>query len=139
MVDEFPVAGQVFQYHYLWKWQADQGQQDGRKKRPSCVAVVTIAEDGNRILFIAPITSKEPLRDRAALLIPETEARRAKLDTVIPLWVIVDELNVELLETSFTLENRTAQGAFSVAFTDTIISCLQEIRKTGSLKITKRT
>jgi len=31
---EFPAAGQVFDYRYLRKLQADRGETEGRKKRP---------------------------------------------------------------------------------------------------------
>ena len=51
-------------------------------------------------MFIAPITSKAPDPGRVAL---ETEARRAKLDTHLPLWVVLDELNADILETSYTI------------------------------------
>ena len=60
MADDFPKAGQVFGYHYLWKWQAARGETEGRKKRPSCVALVVVNERGKHVLFIAAITSKEP-------------------------------------------------------------------------------
>ena len=29
MADDFPKAGQVFGYHYLWKWQATRGETEG--------------------------------------------------------------------------------------------------------------
>ena len=56
-------------------------------------------------MFIAAITSKEPEETRTAVEIPETEARRGGLDVAIPLWVIVDELNVDVLERFYTLGN----------------------------------
>ncbi|MEM7671050.1 MAG: hypothetical protein AAF317_18320, partial [Pseudomonadota bacterium] len=98
MTTDFPVAGQVFDYHYLWKWQADRGETEGRKTRPSCVVIVVTNAAGHHVMFIAPITSKAPDAGRVALEIPETEARRAKLDTHLPLWVVLDELNADILE-----------------------------------------
>ena len=112
MTADFPVAGQVFDYHYLWKWQADRGETEGRKKRPSCVVVVVTDVAGHHVMFIAPITSKAPDPGRTALEIPETEARRAGLDTNLQLWVILDELNADILEASYTLEDRSARGSF---------------------------
>lgn len=103
MTTDIPSAGQVFDYHYLWKWQADRGETEGRKKRPSCVVVVVTNAAGQHVLFIAPITSKAPDEDRSALLVPETEARRAKLATDVRLWVILDEMNADVLEQSYTL------------------------------------
>lgn len=139
MTDEFPNAGQVFEYRYLWKWQADAGETEGRKTRPSCVTVVVTNGNDQTVIFIAPITSAAPGRDRLALTIPEFEAKRAKLDHHIPLWIIVDELNVDVLETSYTLEDRTPRGAFSPAFTDLVVRSVQSVRQTGSLKLSKRT
>lgn len=139
MAADFPAAGQVFDYHYLWKWQADRGETEGRKKRPSCVVVVATNATGHHVIFIAPITSKAPDRTRAAFEIPETEARRAKLDTYLSLWVILDELNVDVLETSFVLEDRVPRGSFSPAFTDALLRAVQRLRAANTLNLSKRT
>ena len=138
MADDFPKAGQVFRYHYLWKWQAARGETEGRKKRPSCVVIVVVNAAGQHVIFIAPITSKEPTDDRRAVEVPETEARRAKLVPTLRLWVMVDELNVDVLEASYSLEERTAQGAFSPAFTDAIVRGVRDVRQTAKLRLTKR-
>lgn len=139
MTADFPSAGQVFDYHYLWKWQADRGETEGRKKRPSCVVIVVTNAAGQHVMFIAPITSKAPDQGRVALEIPETEARRANLDTHISLWVILDELNADILEASYTLEDRSARGSFSPAFTDAILRGVQRLRSAGRLGLSKRT
>lgn len=139
MTAEFPAAGQVFDYHYLWKWQADRGETEGRKKRPSCVVIVVTNDAGHHVMFIAPITSKAPDQARTALEVPETEARRARLDTALPLWVILDELNADILETSYTLEERSPRGSFSPAFIDAILRGVQHLRAAGKLQLSKRT
>lgn len=139
MTADFPKAGQVIEYHYLWKWQADRGETEGRKKRPSCVVLVVKNHSGNHFLFIAPITSKEPVAGRQAIEIPETEARRAQLDRHIRLWIMVDELNADILEQSYTLEDRKPRGQFSSAFTDKIIRAVQAVRAEGLLRLSKRT
>ena len=139
MAAEFPAPGQVFDYHYLWKWQADRGETEGRKKRPSCVVIVVTNAAGQHVIFIAPITSKGPDKGRTAIQIPETEARRANLDSDVPLWVVLDELNADVLETSYTLEERSARGSFSPAFTDTILRGVQRLRAAGRLNLSSRT
>ena len=139
MTTEFPAPGHVFDYHYLWKWQADRGETAGRKIRPSCVVIVVTNAAGQHVMFIAPITSKAPDKGRTALQIPETEARRANLDSDVPLWVILDELNADVLETSYTLEERSARGSFSPAFTDTILRGVQHLRAAGRLNLSGRT
>ena len=139
MTAEFPAAGQVFEYHYLWKWQSDRGETEGRKKRPSCVVIVVVNEAGHHVMFIAPITSKTPDQGRTALEIPETEGRRAQLDSHLSLWVILDELNADVLEASYTIEDRLPRGSFSPAFTDAILRGVQQLRAAGRLKLSKRT
>lgn len=139
MTADFPAAGQVFDYHYLWKWQSDRGETEGRKKRPSCVVIVVTNRAGQHVMFIAPITSKAPGEGRVGLEIPETEARRARLDSDVPLWVILDELNADILETSYTLEERSPRGSFSPAFTDAILREVQRLRTAGGLKLSRRT
>lgn len=136
---DFPTAGQVFDYHYLWKWQADRGETEGRKKRPSCVVIVVTNRAGHHVMFIAPITSKAPGPGRTVLEVPETEARRARLESDIPLWVVLDELNADILETSYTLEERSPRGSFGAAFTDAILREVQRLRASGSLKLSSRT
>jgi hypothetical protein len=136
---DFPTVGQVFDYHYLWKWQADRGETEGRKKRPSCVVIVVTNEVGHHVMFIAPITSKSPDQGRTALEIPETEARRAQLESNLSLWVILDEVNADVLESSYTIEDRSPRGSFSPAFTDAILRGVQQLRAAGNLKLSKRT
>ncbi len=135
---DLPVAGQIFDYHFLWKWQAEQGETEGRKKRPSCVVVVVANNEGQHVLFLAPITSKAPGSGRSALEIPETEARRANLDAGVSLWVVLDELNVDILEASYTLEDRSPRGSFGPAFVDAIIRGVQRVRVTGKLSLSER-
>ena len=137
-MSDFPAPGHVFDYHYLWKWQAQAGETESRKSRPSCVTIVVQNAGGETVMFIAPITSQRPTVGRLALPIPETEAHRANLDTAVPLWVMVDELNVDILEKSYTLESRDPLGEFSPAFTIKIVRAVQTVRKTGRLDLTDR-
>ncbi len=95
-------------------------------------------KDGHHVLFIAPITSKAPAKGRAFLVIPETEAHRAQLDTSVPLWVMLDELNADMLETSYVIEDRSPRGAFSPAFTDSILRGVQQVRAAGCLGLSNR-
>ena len=139
MTADFPVAGQVFDYHYLWKWQADRGETEGRKIRPSCVVIVVTDGVGHHVMFIAPITSKAPDPGRTALEIPETEARRAGLDTNLRLWVILDELNADILETSHTFEDRSARGSFSPVFTALILHGVRHLRAANGIGLSNRT
>lgn len=107
-------------YHLLWHWQKEACETEWREKRPCCVTIIVKNAQGQHVLFIAPITSKSPTDGRLAIEMPETEARRAGLDTVTRLWVMVDELNADILEASYVLEDRSPMGQFSSAFTDIV-------------------
>ena len=139
MTADSPAVEQVVDYHYHWKWQADGGETKGRKKRQSCVVIVVTNDAGHHVMFIAPITSKAPEQGRAALEIPETEAHRARLDGNLSLWVILDELNADVLEVSYSIEDRSPHESFSPAFTDAILRGVQQFRASGKLKLSKRT
>ncbi|MEP3033734.1 MAG: hypothetical protein ABJO67_05245 [Pseudoruegeria sp.] len=138
-MSNFPQAGQVFEYHYLWNREAKKGQTEGRKKRPSCMAIVIENAKGQHVLFIAAITTKSPIGDTIAIEIPETEAHRAKLTTDVPLWVVVSELNSDILEQSYVLEDRTVRGQFGASFTKSVGRKIQECREAGKLNISART
>lgn len=131
--------GDVFNYHYLWKWQSDAGETEGRKSRPVCVSVVVTNADNETIIFVAAITSKVPRQGWIGLEVPQTEAVRAGLSIDTPIWIMVDELNVDCIERSFTFEARAHRGHFSRAFTEHIARAIQSVRKTGGLTLLNRT
>jgi len=52
---------------------------------------------------------------------------------------MVDELNADILEVLYTLEDRTSRGAFSAVFTDAIVCGVQGVRAAGRLNLSTRT
>jgi hypothetical protein len=56
-----------------------------------------------------------PPQDRLAIEVPQIEKRRAGLDD-LPLWIILDEYNHDLMEVSYYFEPDARIGAFSKAF-----------------------
>ena len=50
----------------------------------------------------------------------------------------VDELNADILEASYVLEDRTSRGQSGNMFTDMIITRAHEVRKAGKLSISSR-
>jgi len=60
-------------------------QRNGRaqEKAQLCHAIVK-SQTGNHVLFIAPITSKEPEKDRRAVAIPETDPIGRTLTVTYP-------------------------------------------------------
>lgn len=110
--------GQILDYPYLWQWQQERGESDGRKPRPVCVvAAVRGAGDGLTHLALLAITTSRPGEGRTAVEIPEIECRRAGLVDVKRAWVVVDEYNYDVAERSWYLEPAAAgEGRLSKPF-----------------------
>lgn len=100
---------------YLWARQHDSGEQEGRKSRPTAVGVRLSTASGDRLILLA-ITTRMPDAGRHAIEIPETEKRRAGLDTARRQWIILDEYNEDVVEDSFYLHPDSQIGRFSKAF-----------------------
>lgn len=109
-------TGAVIRYSYLWSREAAAGETEGRKFRPTAVGVRIPEANGEDVLVLFPITSKEPARARFAAEIPDTEKRRAGLDGNIRLWIVLEEYNQDVVGQSFYLEPDPPLGYFSRAF-----------------------
>ena len=133
-----PVAGQVFRYPFLWKRQHEAGETEGRKPRPVCLAVTTAASRGETLLFLLPITTQPPGAGRLAAEVTPIEARRAGLGTDEPCWVMLDEINTDVLERSYVFEDRTPLGSFSPKFTDRLRTALLAAARAGRAAIIDR-
>lgn len=130
-----PVAADVWRYPYLWHRQHADGETEGRKARPVAFVAALPGKAGGTNLFILAITSMQPGRDRLAVGVPEIERRRAGLDP-IPLWVIVDEYNHDILETSAYFEPGARIGAFSPTFHKKVMAAfIAAVRKGQSKSI----
>jgi hypothetical protein len=114
---EAPKAGTLMRYPYLWARQADSGEAEGRKRRPCAVVLALMRSMGKTELRLCAVTTQPPQRTTRAVPVPEIEKRRAGLDAHIPLWVIIDEHNVDVFEQSFYIEPNSQLGVFSATFT----------------------
>jgi hypothetical protein len=130
--------GDVFRYPYLWRREADAGSEEGRKARPCCVAVATSLRPGETTVFLLAITTQPPKNDRLAIEIPSIEQRRAGLDADRPSWIILDELNIDVVERSYDFADRRRLGAMSRAFTQRVREHLQRARHDRSLRSVDR-
>lgn len=97
-------------YPYLWLWQRDRGESEGRKERPVCVAVATRSADGLTHLALLAITGTPPRADQRAVEIPPLEIRRLGLVEHKQAWIIVSEYNYDILERSFSLDPSRRDG-----------------------------
>ena len=89
MAIEFPHAGQVINYSYLWRSEANEGREEGRKNRP---CAVVLAQGEGRVI-LAPITHSPPQEGTTAIEIPQHIKQQLGLDTEIS-WVVTSEVNV---------------------------------------------
>ncbi len=109
------IAGAVIRYPYLWARQAQDGETEGRKSRPTAVGF-RLTRAGGDLLLLFPITTSPPSPGRRFLEIPETEKHRASLDADRRHWIILDETNVDTINDSYHLEPDSVVGYFSRAF-----------------------
>lgn len=87
---------------------------------------------------MVPITSQPPRDNPFAIPVPDTERRRAGLDPHIPLWIIVDEPNIDLPEHSYYFEPGAKMGAFSTRFTKAVQTLMIQAIKERRLSRTLR-
>ncbi len=87
-----PTPGLVIGYAYLWRNEARQGHEEGRKDRP-CVIVLSVRNrDGRTIVTVAPITHTLPASPDIAVEIPAETKARLGLDGARS-WIIAADLN----------------------------------------------
>jgi hypothetical protein len=108
-------TGSVVRYPYLWSRQAEGGETEGRKLRPTTVGF-RIPKAGGDVLLLFPVTTREPEPGRFAVEVPDIEKRRGGLETDRRCWIILDEFNEDVIGSSFYLLPDPPLGRFSKAF-----------------------
>ncbi|HUZ12253.1 MAG TPA: hypothetical protein VMU93_05330 [Caulobacteraceae bacterium] len=86
-----PAPGLVISYAYLWRDQDSAGATEGRKNRPCAIVVTTVDDEGDTLVYVAPITHSQPTVGSAVEL-PAAVKRRLGLDASAS-WIITSELN----------------------------------------------
>jgi hypothetical protein len=129
-------AGEVIEYPYLWRWQSERGESEGRKRRPVCVVVAVHARDGLTHLALLAISSRPPAEDQTALEVPEMECRRAGLSAGKRAWIIVSEYNYDIAERSYYLDvNRPPLGRFSKSFLMRLAAAFAPLLEQGRARV----
>jgi len=121
--------GLVISYNYLWAREYDRHEESGRKAHPACVQIIIARGESATVVALFPITSQPPHRDRAALGIPEMEARRIGL--TIPSWIILDEWNLDDLAKSPHIADSRPLGRLSPGF-------MRQVRREAAARIRGR-
>jgi PemK-like, MazF-like toxin of type II toxin-antitoxin system len=86
-----PEPGLVISYAYVWDYEAQRGQEEGRKDRP-CVITLRIERqaDGETVVTVLPVTHRPPENAASAVEIPPAIKRHLGLDPERS-WIVVSE------------------------------------------------
>lgn len=87
-----PEPGLVISYAYLWHYEHQAGQDEGRKDRPSVIVLAVERTDGSTVVTVLPITHSAPAEPAAAIEIPAPIKKHLGLDDARS-WVVVSEGN----------------------------------------------
>lgn len=88
-----PEPGLVLSYSYLWKHQAQTGNEEGAKNRPCAVTLVIEKSDTETVVWVAPITHTDPDDREIAIEIPPRIKNHLGLDGERS-WIILNEVNI---------------------------------------------
>ncbi len=89
MIPASPQAGMVLHYSFLWKHEAERGQDEGSKDRP--VVVLILLADGEEVV-VAPITTLAPEPGAPAIEVPPRVRAHLGLDAEKS-WISIATLN----------------------------------------------
>ena len=87
-----PYAGLVIRYSYLWKREFDAGRDEGTKDRPCAIVMAVVDEDGDKDVWVLPITHSPPPNVADAIEIPTLTKNRLGLDSDRS-WIVITEAN----------------------------------------------
>lgn len=87
-----PEAGMVISYSYLWRYEHQEGLEEGRKDRPCVIILATEQKGADTKVTIAPITHKKPTNQEFSVEIPLKVKEHLGLD-MDNSWVIINEVN----------------------------------------------
>lgn len=128
------TPGEVYAYHYLWRYQQLAGEESGRKTRPSALVFRSSADPARLYLF--PITTRRLDASRAAIEIPCKERVAAGLDRQC--WLILDEFNITLETRTYDFLSLGPLGSFSETFTRALAARITVAIRGGASKPVKR-
>lgn len=134
---DVPANGSIIRFPYLWAWQRDRGETEGRKSRPVCM-VLAIPKGNQTNLILLAISGSPPRSDQTALEIPQLECRRAGIRDWKEAWITVSEFNHDIAEQSFYYDpNSEVLGSFSKGFLAKIAAAFKPFLAQPSAKISR--
>jgi len=127
-------VGALYSYSFLWSHEKSAGEISGRMDRPCCLLVRS--EEIPEVLFLFPVTSREPRDNPFADRVPAAECKRANLRE--PARVILDETNIALASSPFDFISLAPVGEFSRAYRQRLIGIAQSAIAARLMKAVKR-
>ena len=127
-------VGAIYSDSFLWSRQKETGEESGRKDRPACLLVRPA--DNPELLFLFPITSRDPGPHPFADRIPQVECRRAGLRE--PAWIVMDEVNITLESTPYDFVSLAPIGEFSPAYRQKLLAIAKSAIAARRMKVVKR-
>lgn len=140
-----PEPGLVIRYAYLWRREAERGEEAGRKQRPCAIIVAAAQRGGDVVVYAAPITHSPPRDSWAGLPLPSATRGRLRLDAE-PSWIVTTEFNsfrwpgVDLAPISpATRPDDVVFGMLPQATTARLIEMFRENVRLARVRAVKRT
>lgn len=133
-----PVAGDIWNYPFLWARQAARGETAGRKERPCALALVQRKHNGETQIVLLAITGQQPMIGQLGLEVPETERFRAGLSRAKRLWVMLDEYNTDVIERSYSFEPGGKIGSFTPGFVRKVQAAFADALRNRTTKAVRR-
>lgn len=93
----------VIEYPYLWRREERAAETEGRKRRETAVVARFLHQDTDYIFLLA-VTATPPREGQAGFELPETEVFKIARGGASRLWVILDEMNYDIVGRSYYLE-----------------------------------
>jgi hypothetical protein len=87
-----PRPGLVLRYSYLWRREFAAGREEGVKDRPCAIILAIDAADGDKTVFVLPITHAPSTDPADAVELPQATKARLGLDSERS-WIVVSETN----------------------------------------------
>ena len=130
-------SGVIIDYPYLWRWQQERGETEGRKDRPVCLAIALRRPESHQTyLALVAISGTPPQAGRRTLELTEIECRRAGLRTWKAAWIYVDEYNFDIAESSYYLDlSQEPCGRFSKSFMMKLAAELSPLFRTRQSRV----
>lgn len=90
------------------------------------------------IVFTSCLSRQNGQWMRNSISKPRTEVQRAGLSRDANQWIILNEWNRDIVETSFYIADIEGKGSFSKIFTDQLLNMLKEVLRADKIRVVNR-